>query len=144
MNASANKPAAWFWIISVISLVWNLMGVMAFFMEVTMTPEAIQAMPEAERSLHTDIPVWTIVCFAIAVFGNTLGSILLLLRKQLAVLVFTVSFFFTLAQMIYTVFISDLVAVQGVEATIFPAVIVLSGILFIWFARASAAKGWVK
>ncbi|HEY5823424.1 MAG TPA: hypothetical protein VIT44_03615 [Cyclobacteriaceae bacterium] len=144
MNAPVNKPATWFWIVSVISLIWNLMGVMAFVMQVTMTEEALQAMSEAERSLYTSIPAWTIVCFAIAVFGDTLASILLLLRKKLATMVFIVSFFFTLSQMIYTIFISDLVAVRGIGATVFPVVIVIAGILLIWFSRVSAAKGWLK
>ena len=144
MNAPANKPATWFWIVSVISLIWNLMGVMAFVMQVTMTEEALQAMSEGERSLYTSLPAWTIVCFAIAVFGDTLASILLLLRKKLATMVFIVSFFFTLTQMIYNIFISDLVAVRGASAAVFPVVIIIAGILLIWFSRVSATKGWLK
>src|SRR6478609_7643657 len=97
MSTSTNKPAAWFWIVSVISLLWNLMGVMAFVMQVTMSPEALQAMSEGERSLYTDIPMWSTITFGVAVFGDTLGSILLLLRKKLATMVFTVSIVFTLA-----------------------------------------------
>ncbi len=144
MNAPTSKPAAWFWIVSIVSLLWNLVGVMAFFMQIMMTPEALQAMPEAERKLQTDIPFWTVICFAIAVFGDTLGSILLLLRRKLATNVFILSIVFTIAQMIYTIFLSDLVAVRGASSTIFPVVIVLVGFLLIWFSRASAAKGWLR
>jgi len=144
MNAPVNKPATWFWIVSVISLIWNLMGVMAFVMQVTMSDEALQAMSDGERSLYTSVPSWTVLCFAVAVFGDTLASILLLLRKKLATMVFIVSFVFTLTQMIYTIFISNLVAVRGVGATVFPMVILVAGILLIWFSRMSTAKGWLK
>jgi hypothetical protein len=144
MSMSPNKPAAWFWIISIISLLWNLMGVMAFLMQVMMTPEALQAMPENERALYTDIPMWSTIAFAVAVFGDTLGSILLLLRKKLATMVFTVSIVFTIANMFYTIVLSDLVAVKGVSSTIFPIIIIMVGFLLIWFSRVSTAKGWLS
>lgn len=144
MSLPANKPPVWFWIISGISLLWNLIGVMAFFMQISMKPEALQAMPENERALYTDIPAWTVVAFAIAVFGDTLGSILLLLKKKLATSVFAVSLVFTAAQMVYTIFISNLIAVRGSSSAIFPVIIVLVGAFLVWFSRLSQSKGWLR
>lgn len=144
MNTSVSKPPIWFWIISVISLLWNLTGVMAFYMQISMTPEALQALPEAERELYTSVPGWTIVAFAIAVFGDTLGSVLLLVRKQWAAPVFAIAFVFTLAQMVYNLFISNLIAVRGAGSALFPVVILLVGVFLIWFARMATGKGWLR
>ena len=33
----------WFWVASILALVWNLMGVMAYIAQVTLTPEALAA-----------------------------------------------------------------------------------------------------
>lgn len=43
---TTNKPASWFWVVSVIALIWNAIGAMAYIAQVTMSPEAIQALPE--------------------------------------------------------------------------------------------------
>lgn len=144
MSTPANKPPTWFWTISIISLLWNLMGVFAFYMQVTMSPEAINAMPEPDRALYTNIPLWTTIAFAIAVFGDTIGSILLLLRKKLATTVFIVSIVFTIAQMFYTLVLTDLIAIRGIGSAVFPIIIVIVGFLLIWFSRSSTAKGWLN
>jgi len=43
---SSDKPSppVWFWVTSIIALLWYLMDVSAFFMRVLMTEEAINAM----------------------------------------------------------------------------------------------------
>ena len=71
-------PPKWFWIVSSILLVWNLMGVMAFFQQMAVTAEQIAAMPEAEQLLYNSIPIWATIAFAFAVFGGTLGCVGLL------------------------------------------------------------------
>ncbi len=45
-----------FWVVAAIALVWDLMGVAAFAMQVTMGEEALQAMSAAERDLYASIP----------------------------------------------------------------------------------------
>jgi Co/Zn/Cd efflux system component len=144
MTVSTHKPTTWFWIISIVSLIWNLIGVMAFYMQLSMAPEAIHAMPLAEQELYTSMPSWTMYAFALAVLGDTLGSVLLLLRKRLATPVFAIAFVFTLAQMVYTIFISNLLAVRGAAGVVFPVIILLVGVMLIWFANRSADKGWLR
>lgn len=88
MTTPSAKPSAAFWIISVLALLWNLLGVMAYIMQVTMTPEALQALPAEQQALYTNVPAWATAAFAVAVWGSTLGCILLLLRKKLSTLFF--------------------------------------------------------
>ncbi len=46
-----NKPVVWFWIISVVALIWNLMGVGAFVMQLTMSDEAKAKLPELQQTI---------------------------------------------------------------------------------------------
>ena len=85
---STNRPKAAFWIIAVIALIWNLMGVMAYLGQAYMTDEAKALLTEAEKALYDNVPIWVTAAFAIAVFGGVLASIALLMRKQIAKLYF--------------------------------------------------------
>ena len=49
-NAPQPRPK-WFTPIAWLLFVWNLLGLMAFVMQVTMSPEQLAALPEAERVL---------------------------------------------------------------------------------------------
>jgi hypothetical protein len=46
--------------------------------------------------------------------------------------------------MVYTIFISNLLAVRGAGSAVLPVTILLVGLLLIWFANRSANKGWLK
>lgn len=90
-----------FLIISIIALLWNLMGTMTFFMEVFITPEALAALPDAESALYENTPLWLHIVFGIAVFGGTLGCVLLLMKKSVALPIFIISLLTILTQMGY-------------------------------------------
>jgi hypothetical protein len=145
MTTTSTKPSAAFWIISVLALMWNLMGVMMYIMQVTMSPETLQALPEAEQQLYTNIPMWATAAFAIAVWGSTLGCILLLLRKKLANPVFTIAYFAIMVQMVHSLFISKSIEVYGPgQAASMPIMIILIGGFLIWYSRRATAMGWLK
>jgi hypothetical protein len=144
MTSTTNKPATSFWIISVIALIWNLMGVMSYIMHVTMTQETLQALPVEEQALYTNIPTWATAAFAIAVWGSTLGCILLLLRKKFATPVFIVAFIAIVVQMVHQLFINKTIEVYGPGGMIMPVMIILIGIYLIWYSRSATAKGWLN
>ena len=78
------SPPTWFWVISIIALLWYLMDISAFFMRVFMTEEIIATMPENEQDLYRNMPQWVNVVFAGEVFGGALGCIGLLLKRTWA------------------------------------------------------------
>jgi len=141
---SANKPPTWFWIVGGISLVWNLLGVMAYIAQVTMSPEALQALPENERTLLESVPTWATSAFAIAVWGSTLGCILLLLRKKLATSVLILAFAGIMVQMYYNLFMSKSLEVYGPGGMAMPIMVFAIGVFLIWFSRKSTANGWIS
>ena len=74
-------PPRSFYVISGIALLWNLVGVMVYVMQVTMTDEALAAMDPAERALMESMPSWLIGVYALAVNAGALGCLLLILKK---------------------------------------------------------------
>ena len=139
-----NKPARGFWIVSLLALVWNLIGVASYLMTVTMGPDALSGMSEAEQRLYTDVPAWATAAFAIAVFGGLLGCIALLLRKAWAVPAFAVSLAAILVQMGHAFFVSAMLEVRGGEAAILPVLIIVIAVYLVWFSRSARDRGWLN
>jgi len=144
MTSTTNKPPTWFWVVSVIALLWNLMGVFAYIGQVTMSPEVLQALPENERALYESAPAWATGAFAIAVWGGALGCILLVLRRKLATPVLFVSLIAIVVQMYHSFFISNSIEVYGPGGMIMPVMVILIAIFLIWFSRKATANGWLK
>ena len=145
MESSAKTSApVWFWVISVIALLWYLMDMSAFFMRVLMTDVAMNAMPENQQHFYQNIPLWVNIVFACEVFGGTLGSIALLLRKKWALLLFVVSIFGVLSQTSYLWFLTDHVSTLGTPAVVMPLVAILIGIGTIVLAKSAISRGWLR
>ena len=139
-----NKPATWFWIIGALTLIWNIMGIMAYIAQVTMSPEALQALPENERALREAMPAWSTGAFAIAVWSGTLGCVLLLLRKKMATPVLIISFVGVLVQMCHSIFMTNSIEVYGPGGMVMPVLVLIIGGYLIWFSRKSTANGWIN
>ena len=144
MTNSTNKPTTGFWIIGVLALLWNLMGVMQYLIQAYMTDETLQALPEAERALYENAPAWVTGAFAIAVFGGLLGCILLLLRKKSATTLFLISMAGILVQMTYSLFMSNAREVYGTTALLMPLMVLAIGAFLIWYSKQMTAKGILK
>ena len=132
-----------FYGISGAALVWNLLGVAAYVGQVTMSPEALEALPEAQRALYENVPAWVTSAFAIAVNAGAVGCLLLLLRKALALPVLVLSLVAVLVQMYHNFFISNAMEVMGAAAVIGPAFVIIIGIYLVWFANDAKSKGWI-
>ena len=106
---------------------------------------AVAAMPEADRALYTDIPAWVTGAYAIAVFGGTIASVALLLRKAWAVPAFIVSLAAIVVQMGHALFVSELLNVKGPSAAVLPIVIVAidTSVLLAIFNAEPGARDWL-
>lgn len=140
---TSHKPPLWFWIVGVTMLLWNLMGVMAYVQEATLTAAQLQAMPQAERALLASRPAWATAAFAIAVFGGAAGCLMLLLRSRLALPVLVLSFVGVLAQMGQAFLIADSFAVYGTGGLIMPAVVTGVAAFLVFFAAHARKRGWL-
>ena len=136
------KTPLWFWILSIIFLLWNLIGIGSFVAQILMTPEALEALPKAERELYDSYPSWTYIVYFIAVFAGFLGSLGLLLKKRWARTLFLVSLLAVLIQMGHSLFVANALEVYGNEALILPVIVTIISIMLLWFANFCAKKPW--
>ncbi|MGZ0017231.1 hypothetical protein [Yeosuana sp. AK3] len=144
MTAHTNKPPIWFWIVSIIALIWNLMGVIAYLGQAYMSDEVLNALPEAEQALYNDIPAWATAAFAFAVWGGALGCLFLIFRKKVAKLILILSFLGIVVQMVYNLFMSKASEVYGPGGEIMPITVIIIGAFLIWFSKKSETKGWIS
>ena len=81
MNKQSNHVPKIFWILGIIALVWNLVGVFAYLGQSFMSDEILKTLSKSEQSYFTNIPAWVTAAFATAVFAGLFGSICLLFRS---------------------------------------------------------------
>jgi hypothetical protein len=143
VNNSNNAAPKWFLVLAIVLAVWNLMGVMAFFMQVTMTAEQIAALPEKEQMLYQDIPLWVNIAFGCAVFGGALGCIALALKKAVALPILFISLAGVIVQMFHSFVIANSFEVYGPGGAIMPVMVMLIAIYLVWLANNAKAKGWL-
>ena len=143
-EGSIGKLPTSFYIISGAALVWNLIGVVTYVMQVTITPDALSAMPEAKRMLLENAPVWATSAFAIAVNAGALGCLLLLLRQTWAFPVLVASLAGVVVQMYHSLIIAKSIEVYGPGGMIMPAMIVVISIFLVWYSKGAKEKGWIN
>jgi CHASE2 domain-containing sensor protein len=137
------KPPVWFWIVSVLALLWNLAGAMAYIGQAYMSDEVLATMSEAERNLYENQPAWVTGAFAIAVWGGTLGCIFLLLRKKWAKPVFIVSLIGLIGQLSYNYFLSEAFDTFEIVDMIMSVMILVISIVLIVFSNKAIRKNWL-
>ncbi|WP_142786071.1 hypothetical protein [Changchengzhania lutea] len=139
MNTTpSNKPPIWFWIISVIALIWNLMGVNAYLQQAFDTDSFRAMYSEEQLNMVANTPAWVTAAFAIAVFSGALAGIALLIRKKWATTLWLISLVAVIFQMGY-------VLTNGYESSmVMTIMIIVFAILFLLFSRHANAKGWLS
>ena len=138
MTNSSNKPPIWFWIVSIIALVWNGMGVNAYLQQAYNT-ESYQEMYSPEQlEIAANMPAFITSAFAIAVFAGALAAIGLLLRKSWSVKLWYLSLIAVIVQMGY-------ILINGYASSLVMTIMIIAfAFLFVWFARKSEANGWLS
>ena len=140
----AARPPRSFYIFGSLALVWNIIGVVFYVMQVTMTEETMAAMPEAERELMLAMPSWLIGVYALATNTGALGCLLLMLRKVWAVPLLIISLACIIGQMAYSLLATNAIEVLGVGVIFQSALIMLIGVILVWYSRKAADNGWIS
>ncbi|MGB7452869.1 MAG: hypothetical protein WBM36_12150 [Lysobacterales bacterium] len=141
---SNNKAPAWFMIAAAIFLVWNLFGVMAYIMQVTMSPDALAALSDEERLIFETTPAWATAAFAVAVNGGALGCLLLLLKRSLAGFFLQLSLAGVLVQMFHAFFMSQSYEVYGPGGMAMPVMVIVVAIYLVILAVMAKSNGWTS
>ncbi len=131
------------WAVGLISLLWNAMGAMDFTMSNLQTESYMAQLNEAQAAFFTGFPLWVTLSWGIAVFGAVLGSVLILLRKKLAVPVFLVALAALLVTSLHNFVLSEVKIsdIAGTGAMIFTLVIFLVAVLLLLYSKAQSKAG---
>lgn len=141
MNDKYKSHVHWsFWVIGVVTLIWNVMGAINFFMQ--MNPDVLAAYRESERMIVEGRPVWATGGFAIAVFGGALGCLLLLLRKSAAYYLFVASLLGVIVTMIHALGVGIDFGLGEILGIILMPLVVAA--FLIWYSKLAESKGWIR
>jgi len=143
-ETSKRKAPGWFMIVAVVAFIWNSLGVMAYIAQATMSPEALAALPEAQRELMENTPAWATAAFAIAVHGGALGCLLLILKKNLAGLFLQLSLAGVLVQMFHSFFMSKSFEVFGPGGIVMPVMVIVIAVYLVTLAAKAKAQKWTN
>ena len=129
-----------FWVIGAIALVWNVLGVINYFMQ--MNPEILTQYRESERAIVEGRPAWATGGFAIAVFGGALGSLLLLLRKSAAFYLFVASLLGVIVTMAHTLGVGISFSLGEILGIILMPLVVAA--FLIWYSKYTESREWIR
>ncbi len=137
----AGKTPIWFWIVGIFALLWNGMGVGAYAADIMMTAEDFARLTEAEQNLLANRPFWVTAAFAVAVIAGFFGSVMLLLRKPIAVRLFLLSLIAVLIQFSSYFVLDGYADYISKTGWWMPISIPVLAVLFFFFARWADKNG---
>lgn len=141
MSQNSNKPATFFWVIGVLALIWNALGVIAYLGQKLMTDEMKVMIPADQLEIIEKTPAWATAAFAVAVWFGLLGCIVLLMQKKIATTLFIISIIGVLTQLVYNLFLTNAIEVFGNQSLLQPLITVSVSIYLIWHAKKCAGEG---
>ena len=132
-----------FWVIGVVTLLWNVMGVANYFGQ--MNAEMVASMPETHRAIIDGRPAWATGGFALSVFGGALGCLLLLLKKSASYYLFIASLVGTIVTMVHTYNIaSSTINFSPFEIVLMILMPLLLAAFLIWYSKQAERNGWIS
>ena len=158
MTDTTKSAVPWhLWVVGVIAVLWNAYGGYDYIMSVTQgaTYMAAAGMTPEQIAYYDALPVWMMSVWAIGVWGGVAGSILLLLRSQLAFPVFVVSLAAFLFSLFWSFALNDGGKIMGFmmvdgEKVASPLVFIMHGVVgigclfFVWYSRMAMKTGVLR
>lgn len=145
MNESTPVTTPWhLWVIGIVGLLWNSVGVYDFIMTVTKNEEHMKAFTEPQLEFFYGFPGWVIASWAVAVFGGVIGILALLVRSKFATPVLALSLLAMVVTSIHNFGLSNGWEIMGVFGTIFTAIIFLIAAFLTWYSYSMTQKGVLR
>ncbi len=143
-EAAAETPnrTPWhLWLVGILGLLWDSMGAFDYFMTQTQNASYMSRFTPEQLEFFYGFPAWLVTFWALAVWGGVLGTLLLLLKRRLAVPVLLVSFLAMVVTAIHNFVLSNGLEVMGGVGAAF-SVLIFAVALGLWlYARAMARRG---
>ena len=137
----AVKAPVHFWIVAVLSLLWNAMGAFDYLATKLRLEFYMSQFTPEQLEYFYGFPAWMVAAWAVGVWGSLFGSLGLLARKAWAVWMFAASVLGLAISTVYNFVLTDGAAAMGQGAAIFTAVIWLIVLFLLFYSRAMAKRG---
>ena len=145
IEAGSGRTPAHLWIVGVVSLLWNAFGATDYTMTMTRNAAYLSAVSPAQMAYFDRFPAWAVALWALGVWGALVGSVLLLLRKRLAVASFALSLLGLAGSTVYQFVVAPAPAdMRGPAMVIMNLVIWAVAIGLLLYARAMQARGVLR
>ena len=131
----------WYLPVSILALLWNLMGCAAYLSDVMLTAEDIAAMDATQRALYNSRPVWAVAATAVAVWGGAAGCVGLILRKRWSAVLLELSLAGVIVQDIGMFILSGVN--PGTFVMVMQGLVLVIAIGLVVLSRKSIANHWL-
>ena len=138
-----NKPPKWFWAIAIVALLWNLLGCLAFFSDLQLSPQDLAKLSPGQQTLYNARAAWAVAATALAVFGGAAGCVGLLLRKRWAFLLFALSLAGVLVQDFGLFVLVNGASLAGSVAVVLQLLVLVIAIGLVFLSRFATAREWL-
>lgn len=133
------------WVVGGLSLLWNLGGAFDFFMTVTKNAGYLKNFSPELLAFCRDLPFWVVIMWGVATWSAPLGSLLLLLRRRVAVNVFLVSLVAMVVMTVHNYAFTNIRQVMpGTGPLLFCASIFVVALLLWIYARKMCRAGVLR
>jgi hypothetical protein len=138
-----NKAPKWFAVVSVLALLWNLLGCVAFAMDMATSPEEVAKMSPEQQELYAARAPWAVAAYASAVGFGALGALGLVLRRRWAVPVFVLSLLGVVVLGYGLFVVVDGLRLGGPAVAVTQGLIFVIGVALLLLSRRAVARGWL-
>jgi hypothetical protein len=125
-------------------LLWTLLGVAAFLMQSMQDLAELARTDPVQARLWAEMPLWVWMAYGMAVGAGLAGALALLLRRRSAVWLAGLCLIAVLVQFGHTILLTDLVALRGWSAALFPLLIIAMALAQLLYARWLGARGTLR
>jgi hypothetical protein len=132
---------AWYWVVAVAGLLFELAGCYAYYLQVTVDPAS---MALDQQALAEAMPAWILIAYGLAVAIGLIGAIGLLLRHRFAASALLVSLIAIVVQFGGILIVPELRQSMSSDQFLGPLLIFLIAYGLWHFARLAARRGWIR
>ena len=134
-------PPRGMWIVGVGLLIWNLIGLGAFYAQSTMDLTELARTDAVTARELAAMPQWAWWVYGGATVTGVAASIALLLKRKVAFWLFLLSTILVVVQFGRSLLFTDLVADKGWTVALFPMVIAAIGGFQLWWTKLCEREG---
>lgn len=150
MNGTSKSAGAVFWLVAVVSLLWNGFGGYDYLMSKLRNMDYLtsvagdRALAEEMLAMLDAMPIWAHMLWGLGVWSSVLGSVLLLLRSRHAVPVFMVSLVAAALSFAYQFTLTMPPGLDTPTMKFMPLVILGAIVVQWWWARRKVADATLR